>query len=105
MLKPLTAEGRFECGLDEAVAKKPDWCFVAVMGEHCGARLGIAIANEQGYWPIPEYWANADTLPELQAHADELNKAEGLTLQDAMLIQVSTMGGRRYVRRDGEALA
>lgn len=93
MLKPLTFEGRFECGLDEVVKNKI-WCFVAVVGEHYPARLGVAIANEQGYNPVPEFWAHADTFDEMQAHADELNEEEGKDRRVAAEIVCSTMGGR-----------
>jgi hypothetical protein len=93
MLKPLTFEGRFECGLDDIVKGKV-WAFVAVTGEHYGARLGIAIANENGYNPVPEFWAHADTHDEMQAHADELNEKEGKDKRLAAEIVCSTMGGR-----------
>lgn len=94
MIKKLSMEGRFECGLDDVVKNKV-WAFVAVVGEHSPARLGIAIANEQGYNPIPEYWAHGDDLHELQAHADELNEAEGKDKRLAAEIICSTMGGRK----------
>lgn len=92
-MKKLTAEGRFECGLDEVVKNKI-WCFVAVTGDYFGARLGVAIANQRGYVPIPEHWAHADYLDQMQHHADELNEAEGLTKLQAAEIVCSTMGGR-----------
>lgn len=93
-LKPLTAEGRFECGLDSVVRDKV-WAFVPVISEH-GAGLGVAVANESGYRPIPLHWARADTYDEMAAHADALNEAEGLTLDTAARIVVSTMNGRPY---------
>jgi hypothetical protein len=101
-LKKLSAEGRFECGLDESVKGKV-WAFVAVVGEHFGARLGIAFANEQGYCPIPEHWANAERLDEMQDHADELNEAEGKDKRIAAEIVCSTMGGRKIgiIRQHG----
>lgn len=91
-LKPLTFEGRFECGFD-AIVKNKVWAFVAVVGDNYGARLGVAIANESGYCPIPEFWANADTIDVMQAHADELNQAEGKSPREAAEIICSTMGG------------
>jgi hypothetical protein len=92
-LKPLTFEGRFECGLDEVVKNKI-WAFVAVTGENYGARLGIAIANQRGYTPIPEHWAHADSHDVMQQHADDLNEKEGLTRLQAVQIVCSTMDGR-----------
>jgi hypothetical protein len=90
MLKPLTKEGRFECGLDDAVKGKV-WCFVNVVGENYPARLGIAFANEPGYCPIPEFWCHADNYNELDRHAEELNKAEGIDVLQAAKIVCSSM--------------
>lgn len=95
MLKPLTAEGRFECGLDTAFLGKI-WAFVPVVGENFGARLGVAVANENGYSPVPEHWCNADTWQEMSDHADELNAAMGLDPMTAVNIVASTMTGPRY---------
>jgi hypothetical protein len=94
-MKEFTKEGRFECGLDAAVKGKT-WAFVAVVGEHYPARLGVAIANESGFMPIPEHWCNADDYDAMEAHAEALNTAEGLNPRQAAEIQCSTMGGRRY---------
>lgn len=100
-MKEFTREGRFECGLDEVLkahgAKPGQWAFIAVIGDHCAARLGVAMANESGYVPIPETWANADSYDEMEAHAEALNLAEGVPAKTAALIQVSTMGGRKFV--------
>jgi hypothetical protein len=96
-MKEFTIEGRFECGLDAAVAGKV-WCFVNVNGERYAARLGVAVANEPGYIPIPEHWAHADTYDEMDRHAEALNIAEGIDVRTAALIVISTMGGRPYVR-------
>lgn len=93
MLKPFTFEGRFECGLDDIVRGKV-WCFVNVVGEHYPARLGIAIANEPGYNPIPEHWCHADSYDELDRHAEDLNLAEGIDVKLAARIVCSTMGGQ-----------
>lgn len=94
MLKPFTAEGQFEAGV-KSVTQNRVWAYVAVLGEHYPARLGIAIANEPGYNPVPEFWCHADTLDEMQAHADQLNAELGLDRKAAVSIIVSTMGGRR----------
>lgn len=89
-LKPFTGEGRFECGLDEAVKGKV-WAFTPVIGKHDKITLGVAIANEPGYIPVPMFWCHADTWDEMQAHADELNKASGLDLKTAERIVLSSM--------------
>lgn len=96
MIKKLSAEGRFEAGVDEIMAGKV-FAFVAVVGENYPWRLGCAVANERGYNPVPEFWANGDDMDEFHAHADELNEAMGLDKNAALNIIASTMGGRRYV--------
>lgn len=92
-IRKLTAEGRFECGLDAVVAGKA-WAFVAVPGENARARLGIAIANEAGYNPIPETWCHGDNLDEMHRHADELNETEGLNSDVAGRIVMSTLAAQ-----------
>lgn len=94
-LKLLTAEGRFECGLAEVVAGKV-WAFAPVVPNVPGPLfgLGVAIANEPGYIPIPLHWVHADTYEEAADHADELNRAEGLDDKTAYRIIASTMKSR-----------
>lgn len=92
-MKKLSAEGRFECGLDDAVKGKV-WAFVPVIGKLEGGALGIAMANEAGYWPISEHWAHG-SYNEMQEHADELNEAEGISVNEAMRIICSSMVARK----------
>ena len=58
--------------------------------------LGIAIANELGYMPVPIGWARYSSLDAARDHADKLNKHIGLSDDEATRIIFSTMGGRRY---------
>lgn len=95
MLKPLTAEGRFELADFFATLQGKVWAFVPVIGKDFPAQLGIAVANESGYYPIPEHWTHADSWDEMNHHADELNRAEGLSDDAAARIVCSTMGGRK----------
>lgn len=90
MLKKFTAEGRFESNMDSVVAGKV-FAFVPVLGKGGLIGLGIAVANEAGYNPIPLTWCHGDSWNEMQTHADELNKAEGLGEHDAARIICSTM--------------
>lgn len=94
-IRRFTAEGRFECGLDEAVAGKV-WAFVAAGSDGPGvARLGVAIANEPGYMPIPTHWCFGENWSAFEAYVDELNAAEGVwTKRQAIEIVCSTMDGR-----------
>jgi len=98
MIRKFTAEGRFECGLD-AVVKNKVYAFVAVIGQHNPAALGVAIANEAGYVPIPEHWCYGDDYHEMEEYADELNAAMDLTPKASTIIVASTMG--KAVRHGG----
>jgi hypothetical protein len=90
MLRPFTAEGRFECGFNEISAGKRCALF-AVRQEH-GIGLGLAIAEEPGYHTIPLHWCKGDDMAQMWAHADELNRELfGLEPTAAQLIVASTM--------------
>jgi hypothetical protein len=52
MIRELTAEVRFESGIDALVAGKR-YAFLAIVGDRYVARLGAAVADEPGYYPIP----------------------------------------------------
>jgi adenine/guanine phosphoribosyltransferase-like PRPP-binding protein len=66
------------------------WAFV-VVSHYGGCALGIAVANEQGYCPVPH--THHKSWPELQAFADQLNQAQGLTSELATQIALSTIKG------------
>lgn len=89
-LKKLSMEGRFEAGLDNLVKGKV-WAFTAVVGKDFPFALGIAVANERGYYPVPEFWCNGDDYNEMTEYADELNEKEGWTEKAATRIIASTM--------------
>ena len=70
------------------------YAFVAVIGG--GAwQLGVAVANEKGYNPIPG--KTFDTQAEAKEWAAGLNQHIGLSDDDRIAIICSTMGGRRVV--------
>lgn len=97
MLKPFTAEGRFECGFNEITQGKRCALF-AVRQEH-GIGLGLAVAEEPGYHTIPLHWCNSDDFEQMSAHADDLNRELfGLEPKAAGLIVASTM--RPLARRE-----
>lgn len=95
MLKKLSAEGRHESGLDKITQGKV-WAFIATMSPIHKDRygLGVAIANEPGYYPIPLTWANSDSWDSMSDHATELNRDMGLTAINEARIICSTMGGK-----------
>lgn len=67
------------------------YCFVNVCSEHGeGGALGVAVANESGYWPIPVFFANG-TYSEMEEHADELNLELGYKPRFALDIIMSSM--------------
>lgn len=97
MLKKLSFEGRFECGVDE-LAKGKACAYVPVVISS-GMGLGLAVANEQGYHPIPLHWCNGDNFDELAEHADELNlELFALDARAAAVIVCSTMHSPRALR-------
>lgn len=79
-----------------------DFAFVAVLHDHespdgkTRAALGIAVANLPGYIPLPQFYYAAARIDDAESKADSLNAAKGVTTETAMLIQISTMGGKRY---------
>jgi hypothetical protein len=93
MLKPFSFEGRFESGFNELV-KNRVCALTSVMAHDAPGlwALGLAIANEDGYNPIPTHWAHADSHKLMQEHADALNKELfGLSEVEAAKIVCSTM--------------
>jgi hypothetical protein len=81
--------------IDQSVAGAfPDkvYAFTAVIGGG-GWQLGLAIANEGGYNPIPG--KTFATQTEAKQWADGLNKHIGRDEDSVMAIICSTMGGRR----------
>lgn len=83
--------------LDQNVAgmfgKKP-YAYVAVCVDD-GWQLGVAVANERGYHPVPLTYA---TQEEAHKIADGMNRHIGVSDCDATAIQISTMGGRPYYK-------
>ena len=69
------------------------YAFIAVIGND-GWQLGVAVANERGYNPIPG--KTFTTQAEAKEWADGLNKHIGRDANSVMAIIISTMGGRHY---------
>lgn len=91
-MKKLSLLGRAELGIAELFAGKC-YAYVPVIAGSC-IGLGIAVANEPGYSPIPTFWAWASTWAEMDAHADELNCELGLNDEAAMRIVASSMAAQ-----------
>lgn len=99
MLKPLSFEGRFECGLDELTAGKV--CALTAVIQPHGMGLGLAVANEPGYHRVPLHWCNGDSWDELADHADALNwELYKLEPRAAAVIIASTMRGTRHNKQE-----
>jgi len=73
------------------------WCFVPVISsKYAICHLGIAIANEPGYSPVPISWCNSEDYVEVSEIADDLNKVQlRLGEDEAMRIEVSTHVAQR----------
>jgi hypothetical protein len=88
----------------EVMREKGPCCFVAVMHDHeahdgqTRSCLGVAVANEPGYYPVPQFYFYADRHEDAETKADALN-LELLEVDPALAfaIQASTMGGRPCV--------
>jgi F420-0:gamma-glutamyl ligase-like protein len=96
MLKPLTLLGRIESGLEELIAGKT-YAFTPVVVEGCCIGLGVAVANEPGYYPVPIGWCHADTWQEMEKHAKELNREMGLDARTACIIVATSMGAGKVL--------
>ncbi len=60
-----------------------------------GPGLGIAVANESGFHPVPKYIYATDDWHAAGDRADELNRdVLNINRDRAIKIQCSTMGGR-----------
>lgn len=58
--------------------------------------LGIAVANERGYNPIPAGWAVFESMEMAERDAEKANESLGLDDLEAFKIVASTMGGKLY---------
>jgi hypothetical protein len=93
--KPLSALAIAELGISELMAGKA-YAYTAIMsGDVYG--LGLAVANEPGYHPIPLHWANFPTFDSAHGEADRLNR-ELLDLNEraaARIVCSSMAAGRK----------
>lgn len=97
MLKKLTLEGVVESGLYDLVAGKL-YAYVAVLNGKAGEppyRMGVAVANEPGYYPVPIAWCYAEEgkgmYEAMRDHARELNAELGLSIEEELKIVASSM--------------
>lgn len=94
----ILTEGRLTA-IRRAYSDKGSICIVPVLHSHEGASgpaLGVAVANERGYYPIPHFYYSADTYDEASARADVINEAWELSSETVAAITASTMGGKFY---------
>jgi hypothetical protein len=89
-MKKLSNLAIAELGIGEMMVGKA-YAYVAVMSGNTYG-LGLAVANESGYNPIPLHWAQADSFDTAHDMADELNRdLLGLNEMAATRIICSTM--------------
>lgn len=92
-MRELTREAQAELGIEDKFRGKV-WAFVPVTSGYADGptwALGIAVANERGYCPVPPYWCHAEEFAEMVDHARDLNEARGLSVATSDQITVSTM--------------
>lgn len=70
------------------------WAYAAVLDKNYGAALGIAVANEAGYSPVPAFFCNG-TYAEMSKEADRLNAERGLGKEESVRIVCSSMAAGR----------
>lgn len=97
---PLT-DRRAEAYASVWAEKKKVFAFVAVLPNEkidgINGALGMAIANERGYMPVPLGWASYANFEAASDHAEHLNKAVlKLDNDEAFKIIASSMGGLFY---------
>ncbi len=90
-MKQLSIEGQID--IEEAFKGKL-WAYVAVIQPN-GIGLGVAVANEKGYCPVPLGRYIVPRLDQAEAEAERLNEGRGMCEDEALLIVTSTMGGRK----------
>lgn len=66
------------------------YAYTVAMSKH-GFGLGIAVANEDGYWPVSINLYMADSYDDAADEADRLNTSLGLSETDAAGIIASSM--------------
>ncbi len=97
-MKKLSNLAIAELGIGEMMAGKA-YAYTPVMSGNTYG-LGLAVANEPGYHPIPLYWAQADSFNEAADMADELNtNVLGLNDAAATRIVCSSMAAKKSKRR------
>ena len=88
-MKKLTPESQAALRLSEKFGCRP-WAFAPVVLGGGGYGLGVAVAGEPGYYPIPAKWCRADSYEDAAQHAEELNAAH-LDPDEAAEIVASSM--------------
>lgn len=74
------------------------WCFVAVTSKNVGCALGVAVANERGYCPLPVHWSHSDNWFDMEEYVDELNRDLGWTEDQSMDIVASTIRAQNIAK-------
>jgi hypothetical protein len=74
----------------EQAFKGKMWAYIAVVHPQEGGALGVAVANEAGYSPVPAFFAHG-SYSEMVEEANRLNKARGMSIDCALRIQCSSI--------------
>ena len=68
------------------------WAYVAVTAEH-GSALGVAVANEPGYCPVPSFHYCVADYSLADSEAQRLNRSRGISRDQEIEIVCSSMFG------------
>lgn len=97
-MKPLSKQMQIELGIERKFRGK-FWAYVPVMAKGYGWALGIAVANEAGYSPVPAFFCNAERREEMVEFAEKLNAARGIDPETEMRIVCSSMAAGKVNKK------
>ena len=73
------------------------WAYTAIVDKD-GYGLGIAVANEAGYSPVPKFFTQLKSYKDAVAMADSLNTERGLDKRTSIEITCSSMAAGKVVK-------
>lgn len=101
-MKALTYEGIVECGLLDIAPGKLKALTPVI--QQRGMGLGLAVANEPGYYPVPLAWCHGENWNDLHKCADEWN-AKLWKHDDATALAIigSSIGASNRAKKERDA--
>lgn len=84
-------------------AKLPELCYVHIWGAHPGRRIGIVKRGEMGYYET-DYDSKTASQDIVAQVVDDLNYRLGITVKQAMAMQIGSMRGWHVPGADPDQL-